>query len=127
MKTIATALFCCLVASFSHANSVCDQPRDDFDGLYCLNKVYQQADTDLNQVYKKLASKLDADGKKSLKRGQLAWIEARNENCSMKKGNSFYVNLSCATDTTISRTKFLQDRQRECVSAGCMNSKLSGE
>ena len=127
MKTIATALFCCLVASFSHANSVCDQPRDDFDGLYCLNKVYQQADTDLNQVYKKLASKLDADGKKSLKRGQLAWIEARNENCSMKRGNSFYVNLSCATDTTISRTKFLQDRHRECVSAGCMNSKLSGE
>lgn len=111
-------------AGLAHANSACDKPRDDFDGLYCLNKVYQEADKDLNNEYKKLSAKLNAAGKSALKTGQLQWISERNANCSRREGNNFYVNLNCATKTTISRVQFLQDRLRECNSAGCMNSKL---
>ncbi len=106
------------------ANSACDKPRDDFDGLYCLNKVYQEADRELNENYKKLASLLDPQGRKALKSGQLSWIRERNDECSKREATGFFVNLNCATSTTIGRSRFLQDRIRECVSSGCRNSKL---
>ncbi len=108
----------------AHANSNCDKPRNDFDGMYCLNKVYQEADKELNENYKKLAPKLDTNGKATLKTAQLAWIAERNSTCSRTESSGFYVNLNCATEKTISRAQFLQDRVRECTSAGCQNSKL---
>lgn len=123
MKKIMLAVLLCASAS-AFANSACDTPRNDFDGLYCLNKVYQEADKELNANYKTLAARLDASGKQSLKAGQLAWIDKRNKTCSKRESSGFYVNLDCATQTTIERAQFLQDRVRECVSAGCQNSKL---
>ncbi len=123
MKIILFALVIGASAS-AFANSACDVPKNDFDGLYCLNKVYQEADKELNENYKKLNAKLDGDGKKSLKSGQLSWIEERNSTCSKREGSAFFVNLDCATGTTIKRSQFLQDRIRECASSGCQNSKL---
>lgn len=123
MKKLILALLMSASAS-AFANSACDTPRNDFDGLYCLNKVYQEADKELNANYKALAAKLDANGKQTLKSGQLAWIDKRNKNCSKRESSGFYVNLDCATQTTIERAQFLQDRVRECASAGCQNSKL---
>ncbi|TZF90921.1 lysozyme inhibitor LprI family protein [Cognatilysobacter lacus] len=120
---IALALIAVSGAAF--ANSACDRVNNDFDGLYCLNKVYQQADTDLNAAFKALGGKLDSAGHTALRQGQLAWMRQRNEQCSMRKGDGFYVDLRCATRTTIERTRFLQDRVRECVSSGCRNSRLS--
>jgi uncharacterized protein YecT (DUF1311 family) len=121
-KTILALLLCS--SSVAFANSACDAPKDDFDGLYCLNKVYQEADKELNENYKKLSTKLDSDGKKSLKSAQLSWMEDRNNNCSKRESSGFYINLNCATSTTIKRAQFLQDRIRECASSGCQNSKL---
>lgn len=112
------------VSTSAFANSACDKPRDDFDGLYCLNKVYQEADAELNANYKKLVAKLDKNGAAVLKNGQLAWIDERNSSCSKREGTAFFVNLNCATKLTINRAQFLQDRYRECVSSGCQNSKL---
>ena len=123
MKRWMVAVLMC-AAGAAQANSACDKPKKDFDGLYCLNKVYQEADNELNSTYGKLAGKLDADGKQRLKTGQLQWIEERNNNCSRREGSAFYVNLECATGTTVKRAQFLQDRVRECNSAGCQNSKL---
>ncbi len=114
-----------IVSGAAFAQSSCDHPKNDFDGLYCLNKIWIEADKNLNDVYKKLSLKLDAGGKAALKKGQLDWISSRNSACSKsdpKEG--FFVNLECATNRTIERTKFLEDRYRECMSAGCMNSKL---
>ena len=121
-KILFALLFCSSGAVF--ANSACDVPKNDFDGLYCLNKVYQEGDKELNENYKKLNAKLDSAGKKALKSGQLSWIEERNNNCSKREATGFFVNLDCATSTTISRSQFLQDRIRECSSSGCQNSKL---
>ena len=118
------ALALTLLAGPALADSACDKPHNDFDGLYCLNKVYQQADTDLNSTYAKLRVRLDAPGRDTLKTSQLAWLHTRDA-CSKHEADAFYVDLSCATQTTISRTRFLQDRLRECLSAGCMNSRLS--
>ncbi|MDI1363181.1 lysozyme inhibitor LprI family protein [Methylotenera sp.] len=121
-KMLFVLLFCSCNVAF--ANSACDIPKNDFDGLYCLNKVYQEADKELNENYKKLTTKLDSDGKKALKFSQLSWMEERNNNCSKREANGFFVNLDCATSTTIKRSQFLQDRIRECSSSGCQNSKL---
>lgn len=112
------------ISGTSSANSACDVPENDFDGLYCLNMVYQEADKELNKNYKILNAKLDGVGKKALKAGQLSWIEDRNKRCSRRELSGFFVNLNCATDATIKRSQFLQDRIRECVSAGCYKSKL---
>lgn len=113
-----------ITSNLAYANSACDKPSNDFDGLYCLNKVYQEADKELNERYKKLVGQLDSAGKAALKAGQLAWIETRNTNCSRHDDSGFYVNLDCATNTTVERLQFIQDRSRECASSGCQNSKL---
>jgi uncharacterized protein YecT (DUF1311 family) len=120
----ALLLLALLFSGSAFANSACDRVTNDFDGLYCLNKVFQQADVDLNVAYKQLVAKLDADGRAKLKAGEAQWMAERNASCSMHKDGGFYVDLDCATQMTISRTRFLQDRVRECVSSGCMNSRL---
>lgn len=108
----------------AQANSNCDKPVNDFDGLYCLNKVYVEADKELNDRYRDLVGLLDGAGKAALKKGQIAWIKQRNSQCSRREADGFFVNLDCATQQTISRAQFLQDRVRECKSSGCLNSKL---
>lgn len=122
-KTYLAAL---MIAALPFAASAdnCDQPRDDFDGLYCLNKVYVQADKDLNKAYKELRGYLNSSEKKTLKSGQVTWINHRNDECSYYNDRGFFVNLSCAADTTIERTNFLNDRIRECKATGCQASKL---
>lgn len=119
-----TLLLSLLVSSATFAGEACDKPRNDFDGLYCLNKIYQEADRELNTNYKVLTALLDGPGRTRLKQTQLAWQKARNAQCSRREGDSFLVDLQCATDTTISQAQFLQDRIRECKSSGCLNSKL---
>lgn len=121
-KTIV--LFALLTPLLASANSNCDKPVNNFDGLYCLNKVYIEADKELNARYKELMPFLDSSGKAALKRGQLAWIKQRNNECSRQEGDDFFVNLDCATKQTIERAQFLQNRLRECKSSGCLNSKL---
>lgn len=122
-KMLAAAVVL-LSATGVNAQSNCDKPRNDFDGLYCLNKVYLEADRELNENYKKLMAKLDDEGKATLRNTQRTWIEQRNADCSRREDDRFFVNMRCATDTTIDRSNFLQDRYRECVSSGCRNSKL---
>lgn len=123
MRKVVIALMFCS-SSVVYANSACDAPKDDFDGLYCLNKVYQEADKELNENYKALSGKLDRDGRKTLKTTQLAWMGERNSRCSRSDTSGFYVNLNCATTLTIARSQSLRDRVRECASSGCQNSKL---
>ncbi|MEY4977883.1 MAG: hypothetical protein RLZZ352_153 [Pseudomonadota bacterium] len=118
-------LLIALTSAFpAYAQQNCDKPRDDFDSLYCLNKVYVETDAELNSAYKDLVTRLPKDGRSKLKHTQLAWIEQRNAECSRKIDNGFFVNLSCATETTRQRLEFVQERIRECKSSGCQPSKL---
>src|SRR5262245_59855118 len=102
----------------------CNKTTSDYDVVYCGTKLYLQADKELNEVYQKLLGQLNTDGTKLLKTEQLAWIEPRNRQCTETRGESILVDLDCATRTTVARTQFLTDRQRECLSTGCMNNKL---
>jgi uncharacterized protein YecT (DUF1311 family) len=120
----ATAAILLAISCATAADSACDHPQNNFDGLYCMNKVYLQADKELNEAYGKLAKKLDAGAKKSLKTGQLKWMEDRNGSCSFSDEKGFYVNMQCATDKTVTRVQFLNDRLRECESTGCQTDKL---
>lgn len=124
MKKVVASIAMTFAAGSAFANSACDNPQDNFDYMYCLNKVYMQADADLNANYKKLVPKLDHDGVATLKKRQLAWIKERNDMCSEHEKTRFMVDLDCVTEKTIERTKFLQDRYRECTSSGCQNSRL---
>lgn len=123
MKRLLALLALTLVGP-ALADSACDHVSNDFDGLYCLNKIYLQADADLNTAYKALVAKLDANGRATLRQHQLQWLAERNASCSMRKDGAFYVDLDCATRVTVERVQFLQDRDRECISSGCMNSRL---
>ncbi|HEY4067605.1 MAG TPA: lysozyme inhibitor LprI family protein [Burkholderiaceae bacterium] len=124
MKSLILALSFVLAPLSAFAQQNCDKPKDDFDGLYCLNKIYIETDAELNQAYKELASRLPAGDRPRLKETQLTWIEDRNSSCSKKIDSGFYVNLSCATRATRSRLQVLQERVVECKSSGCLASKL---
>ena len=102
----------------------CDKPNNDFDGLYCLTKVYLEADKELNNSYAKLAKQLNSQQKSKLKGGQLAWIRERNDQCSYNNDEGFFVNMSCATRVTTERVNFLNDRVRECSAGSCRDSRL---
>ena len=102
----------------------CDKPINDFDGLYCLTKVYLEADKELNNSYTKLNKALNSTQKSKLKRGQLAWIRDRDERCSYHNDEGFFVNMNCATRTTTQRVNFLNERVRECAAGSCRDSRL---
>lgn len=113
-----------ILSSTSAFADNCDKPRDDFDGLYCLNKIYQEADNELNSAYKELKALLNKEEFKKLKTSQLKWIKSRNNNCSFRKNGKFFVSLGCTTEMTVNRTNQLRDRMRECKATGCQSSKL---
>jgi uncharacterized protein YecT (DUF1311 family) len=124
LRPLASLVFLTAVSLSAQAQQNCDKPRDDFDGLYCLNKVYLETDAELNAVYKELVGKLPNEGRARLKTAQLAWIEGRNSACSRRMDTGFFVNLRCATNQTRERLQVLQERVRECNSSGCQPSKL---
>ena len=128
MKKIVISLLLASGAGMAlAAGNQCDKPRNDFDDLYCLNKVYIEADKELNRIYGSLSKRLNAQERASLKKGQLQWMRTRNNTCSRNEGDRFFVDLACATNNTITRAQFLQDRERECVSSGCRSSLLGGQ
>ena len=103
----------------------CDKPINDFDDLYCLTKVYLEADKELNSSYGKLTKRLNTQQKATLKRGQLAWMRERNDQCSYHDNeNGFFVNMDCATHITTERVNFLNERLRECNAGSCRDSRL---
>jgi uncharacterized protein YecT (DUF1311 family) len=115
-----------LVLGGASARADCTTAKNDFEDVYCQAKVYIDSDGDLNQAYKALVGKLDGGGKSALKKGQLAWLKSRNDKCGQKESDGYYVDLSCAVDTTRKRTAFLRDRKAECDAGTCDLAKLAG-
>lgn len=102
----------------------CEHTKNDFDDVYCLAKIYINADGDLNDAYKSLVAKLNAEQKKSLKSGQVAWIKQRNESCGQAESDGYYVDLDCAVTTTRKRSDFLIERRKECEAGACDAQRL---
>jgi uncharacterized protein YecT (DUF1311 family) len=126
MKKIGLVLALACLSAGAHAAG-CAQPRNAFDQVYCAGNLFSQADHDLNTVYGDLRKQLQPAQQAALRTGQLAWIKQRDQACSEEKSNGYYVNLTCAVDMTQQRQAFLKERQRECSSTGCVDSKLGGQ
>ena len=115
-----------LVCVAGGARADCSTSKNDFEDVYCYAKIYIDSDNDLNQAYKALVAKLNAEQKSALKKGQLAWMQSRNDECGQTDSDGYYVDLSCAVDTTRARTKFLRARKAECEAGSCDAGKLAG-
>lgn len=102
----------------------CAKPRSAFDQVYCAGNMFSQTDHDLNTAYADLLKQLRPEQQNVLKKGQAAWIDARDDQCSFEKANGYYVNLDCAVVRTQQRLAFLKERERECKSSGCDSGKL---
>ena len=120
MKQIVATLTLLLFSSIALADN-CDSTRTTFDDVYCTNKLYADADRELNQNYQKLRGMLNAEQKSTLKRSQLAWIRSRDAQCV----NDNSIDVGCRLTTTQDRNTWLRERLRECKTVGCMNSRLS--
>jgi uncharacterized protein YecT (DUF1311 family) len=126
MKKIGLMLLLAGLSAGAHAAG-CAAPRNAFDQVYCAGNLFSQADHDLNTAYGDLRKQLQPAQQASLRTGQLAWIKQRDQACSEEKPNGYYVNLTCAVEMTQQRQTFLKERQRECSSTGCVDSKLGGQ
>ena len=100
------ALFFC--SSLAFAGS-CDNPSNDFDGVYCLTKNYLAADAQLNDAYSELRSRLTDAQKQDLKIGQIRWITERNTTCSATRNGRFFIELDLATQSTLTRLAYLKN------------------
>ena len=67
---------------------------------------YQQADAELNRVYKELRSNLNELEKAELKKVQIAWL--KDKECAVQSVNSTQEKLRIATSLTLQRTEELR-------------------
>jgi uncharacterized protein YecT (DUF1311 family) len=123
-KICLTALLLSMTAGAYAAG--CATPKNAFDQVYCAGTLFAQVDHDLNVEYGSLRKNLKPIGLAALKQGQLAWIKDRNDQCSEEKPSGYFVNLDCANTMTQERLAFLKERDRECTSTGCVESKMGG-
>ena len=127
MKTRLLAA-CAAALAFGWAGAAqaeCTTSNNDFEDVYCAAKNYIDADNDLNAAYKKLATRLSTGEKSILKKSEAAWMKSRNGDCGKTDSDGYYVDLSCAVDSTRNRTQFLRDRAAECTAGQCDADKLA--
>ncbi len=124
LKTVV-ALTAIAASSLAIADQ-CDGPTTAINGVYCKTKIFQKADTELNQSYKKLLGKLKPADKLTLRNSQRAWLRNRDETCTEQSVDvGAVVNAKCIVEQTNQRVSFLNDRLRECNTVGCIASHLN--
>lgn len=106
------------------AQNNCDGSLSDFDAVYCYQKLYVQADRDLNAVYTRLLVVLPVGARERLRAAQRTWIRQRDTASVLTRDGFTYVSVDRATEMTVARTNELTDRLRECQSSGCRLSLL---
>ena len=121
MQKLVALLVLLGISGISFANN-CENPRNTYDEVYCLNKVFASADRELNQNYQKLRGHLNQRQKNILKTAQLSWIRERDARCSDDEIQTVYVR--CNLSETTSRNAWLRERIRECQTIGCQTQKL---
>jgi uncharacterized protein YecT (DUF1311 family) len=86
--------------------------------LDCISAEFDRRDSRLNEVYKKLTSKLSKDRKKSLVDSQRAWIKFREANCGFyydpNGGSAAHMaGNECSLNATVDRAKELENLLRD--------------
>lgn len=122
MYRLLFGLISSVVATLSYADN-CDKTRSSYDDVYCTNKIYLGADTDLNKNYQLVRKYLNETQEKILKKSQLAWIRYRDAECSDNLQST--ENIQCRLNMTLERNNWLQERLRECETSTCKTTRLS--
>ncbi|ENV48409.1 hypothetical protein P255_00266 [Acinetobacter brisouii CIP 110357] len=107
----------------AHADN-CDHVRNSYDAVHCNNKMYVNADNELNKNYQELQSKLSTQQKSILKHSQLVWIKNRDQSCSGESNVGTVIYTVCQLHKTQERNSWLRERLRECKTIGCKTSSL---
>lgn len=130
-KLIAVSLFLFLSAGVVGVGSA-QQPKKDpchdeeaFTRMSqqemndCARKGFEQADAELNKVYKELMKQLPPEHQAKLKTAQLAWLKYRDATCECvafpNEGGSIYplIYNGCRGSVTQNRTKELKEMLEE--------------
>ena len=101
----------------------CENPAPGYDQTYCVSKLFVESDKELNEVYGAIRKLLrNKKNKDDLKKNQLEWMKYRNSECYTKKDDGGTIYLDCNFELNKQRTKFFQDRLRECKIDKCQKS-----
>ena len=118
MKSVAFGLLLLLSPAAAQEKkkpaTPCDDAGSQFELNQCAGREYKAADAELNVTYQRLAAKLDAEGRASLKAAEAAWLKYRDANCEYE--SSFYrggtmrpmVHAFCLARVTRARTAELK-------------------
>jgi uncharacterized protein YecT (DUF1311 family) len=93
----------------------CANPMTQMEMNQCAIKEYQDADSELNRVYKEVMAKLRPEMQAKLKTAQKAWLQYRDANCDCasfdySEGSIYPVMYyGCLKNMTVARTKEIQD------------------
>jgi uncharacterized protein YecT (DUF1311 family) len=110
MSRIVTFTICLLLALALTA-----QAQNQQELNMAAGQEYQDADKELNRVYKELMGKLDQPGKRKLIAAERAWIKFRDAECDFRSfdnlGGTIYpmVYAGSAAALTRERTAQLQE------------------
>lgn len=77
-------IFCCLMpcADLRASSRDCAEAVTTAEMRSCANAHYQQADAELNRVYRQLVAELSDNGRSQLKAAQQAWLIFRDKNAA---------------------------------------------
>jgi uncharacterized protein YecT (DUF1311 family) len=98
----------------AQAPADCAQAETTQDRRACAQASYDKADQRINEVYKQLRERLDAEGKNRLKEAQRAWITYRDAECvwaadQMRGGTEApVIEAGCRADQTSVRADELE-------------------
>ena len=101
-------------ASLIAQNPNCNNPQTQSAMNVCAGLSYQQADKNLNQVYRRLIPTLGATQRQKLVTAQQAWIKFRDTSCAFEKSQfeggtiAPMIYSNCLADLTKQRTKQLE-------------------
>lgn len=101
-------LFCAAglsLASVAALADNCDTARNTFDEFYCKDKLYIQADKDLNKAYGELMKALPS-ASKTLKSVQLEWMRGRDSQCIEERDDEIVLFVNCRLRKTVEQTNF---------------------
>ena len=101
------------IAAFATAGSAVAQSQHEMNRQ--AEADFEKADAELNRVYKKTLSDLDAEGQKKLKAAQRAWIafrdaEAEFDADSEARGGSMYTMIYYSSLARLTRDRIKQLR-----------------
>jgi uncharacterized protein YecT (DUF1311 family) len=117
VTALVTALF--LPSDLRASDETCREAVSTAEMLTCAAGLYQQADAELNRVYRQLAAQLSGPRKAQLKTSQQAWLVFRDKNAAFAAGvaeggsMASLVEVTELTGMTRSRTEQLRAYLKE--------------